>query len=89
MIKTVIFDLGNVIVPLDFPAGYRAISERCGIPAEDVPKRIGETNLVSRLECGQIESGDFMRELSSAPGLNVTEREFRAACGAASFPPTR
>lgn len=77
MIKTVIFDLGNVIVPLDFPAGYRAISERCGLAPEDIPQRIGSTDLVKRLECGQLAEQDFIRDLSSLLGLSCSEAEFR------------
>jgi glucose-1-phosphatase len=86
MIKTVIFDLGNVIVPLDFPAGYRAISERCGIAPEDVPKRIGSTDLVKRLESGEITNQDFIRELSALLGLTCSETEFRRLWSSI-FPP--
>ncbi len=86
MIKTVIFDLGNVIVPLDFPAGYRAISERCGIASEDVPKRISQTDLVGRLESGQIADSDFIRELSALLGLSCSEAEFRRLWSSI-FPP--
>ena len=55
MIKTVIFDLGKVIVPFDFKRGYRAMAELSAYPAEEIPKRIGTTDLVTRFECGQIE----------------------------------
>jgi len=48
VIKTVIFDLGKVIVPFDFKRGYRAMAELCPYAAEDIPKRIGSTDLVRR-----------------------------------------
>ncbi len=32
MIRTLIFDLGRVIVPFDFRRGYEAMSRRCGLP---------------------------------------------------------
>ncbi|MDX1983154.1 MAG: HAD family phosphatase [Bryobacteraceae bacterium] len=86
MIKTVIFDLGGVIVPLDFPAGYRAIAARCDVAAEDVPKRIGDTGLVPMLESGQVESEEFIRKVSEALGLAVSESEFRQLWSSI-FPP--
>ncbi len=86
MIKTVIFDLGNVIVPLDFAAGYRAISGLCGIAPEDVPRRIGETDLVKRLESGQMADADFIRELSAVLGLRCSEPDFRRLWSSI-FPP--
>jgi hypothetical protein len=41
MIKTVIFDLGKVIIPFDFTRGYRGLEQVCGIPAAEIPQRIG------------------------------------------------
>lgn len=86
MIKTIIFDLGNVIVPLDFPAGYRAISACCGIAPEDVPKRISETGIVPKFESGQMADAEFISEFSSLLGLNVSEAEFRRLWSSI-FPP--
>ena len=48
MIKTVIFDLGKVIIPFDFTRGYRGLEQVCGIPAAEIPLRIGATDLVHR-----------------------------------------
>jgi putative hydrolase of the HAD superfamily len=84
--KTVIFDLGGVIVPLDFPAGYRAIAACCNVAAEDVPKRIGDTGLVPKLECGQVEAPEFIERISAALGLSVSETEFRQLWSSI-FPP--
>lgn len=86
MTKTVIFDLGGVIVPLDFPAGYRAIAACCNVAAEDVPKRIGDTGLVPKLECGQVEAPEFIERISAALGLSVSETEFRQLWSSI-FPP--
>jgi putative hydrolase of the HAD superfamily len=86
VIKTVIFDLGGVIVPLDFPAGYRAIAACCNVAAEDVPKRIGNTGLVPKLECGQVEAPEFIERISAALGLSVSETEFRQLWSSI-FPP--
>ena len=77
MIKTVIFDLGKVIVPFDFKRGYRAMAELCSYPADDIPKRIGSTDLVARFESGQIAPEDFVQQLCGI--LNV-QMEYDRFC---------
>jgi glucose-1-phosphatase len=76
MIKTILFDLGNVIVPFDVKRAYARMSERCGYKAEEVAARIRATGLVGPFERGEIESEPFVRELSAALQLNITHQEF-------------
>ena len=71
MIKTVIFDLGKVIIPFDFARGYRAMEGLCKYPAAEIPKRIGTTDLVNRFESGQVEPRDFVDQLCRQLELNV------------------
>lgn len=88
MIKAILFDLGNVIVPLDFPRGYRALEARCGVPAEEIPKRIGRTDLVKRYETGQMESHEFVGALCREIGFEATLEEFRELWSAIFLPHT-
>jgi putative hydrolase of the HAD superfamily len=76
MIKTVIFDLGKVIVPFDFNRGYRALEGLCEYRAAEIPARIGTTDLVHRFESGQVSPQDFVRELSELLKLRVTYDRF-------------
>ena len=76
MIKCVIFDLGGVIVPLDFQRGYRAIAPHCSYPTSEISGRIGATDLVQRFETGRIGSEDFVRELCAALELKINYQEF-------------
>jgi putative hydrolase of the HAD superfamily len=76
MIRAVIFDLGQVIVPFDYRRGYRRISELSGIPAAEVPAMIRPGGLVERLECGKIQPRDFVRELSALLGIRCSYEEF-------------
>jgi FMN phosphatase YigB (HAD superfamily) len=76
MIRALIFDLGKVIVPFDFNRGYRAMEGLCGLPAADIPKRIGTTDLVIRFETGLVEPKDFVAELSALLGLRVDYDQF-------------
>lgn len=76
MIKTILFDLGGVIVPLDFQRGYRAMEQWCSYPAAEIPKRIGSTDLVRRFETGLVPPEAFVRELSGILELRISYREF-------------
>jgi putative hydrolase of the HAD superfamily len=76
MIKTVIFDLGNVIVPFDFTIGYAAIQRLCGHGAEEVRRRLRSTDLVTRFETGQVEPEAFVSELSGLLELNTNYEQF-------------
>jgi FMN phosphatase YigB (HAD superfamily) len=76
VIKAVILDLGNVVVPLDFRRCYGALSEVCSYPPEDVPRRIRATGLVERFETGQISPNDFFHEVCGILNMNVTYPQF-------------
>ena len=76
MIKTVIFDLGKVIIPFDFTRGYRGLEPVCDIPAAEIPKRIGATDLVHRFESGLVEPHDFVDQLTRMLDLRVGYDQF-------------
>ncbi|MCC6344215.1 MAG: HAD family phosphatase [Bryobacterales bacterium] len=77
MIRTVIFDLGGVIVPLDFQTLYGRISERCAVPAAEIPHRIAATELVPLLETGRMSGEEFTERISESLGLVATPEEFQ------------
>jgi glucose-1-phosphatase len=76
VIKTILFDLGNVIIPFDFKLAYSRMAGFCGCQPEQVPPRIRATGLVSPFEKGEISAEAFVRQLSAALNLNITYREF-------------
>jgi len=76
VIRTVIFDLGKVIVPFDFKRGYRAMAELCSYAPEEIPKRIGSTDLVTRFECGRVQPEEFVRELRGILNLRMEYDRF-------------
>ena len=86
MIKTLIFDLGGVIIPLDFKRGYAAIERACGRPADEIPKKIGSTDLVRRYEAGEIETQQFVADLCELLELRVGFDDF-CALWMSIFPP--
>ncbi len=76
MIRTILFDLGNVIVPFDFKIGYSRMAALCDCPAAEIPLRIRSTGLVQPFETGQISAERFVSEVSSVLGLKATYSEF-------------
>jgi putative hydrolase of the HAD superfamily len=76
MIKSILFDLGNVIIPFDIKRAYARMSERCGCKPEEVAARIRATGLVRPFEKGEIEAEPFVRELCGALKLNISHQEF-------------
>ncbi len=88
MIKTVIFDLGKVLVPFDFSNGYRTIATLCPYSAEEIPARIGKTGLVPRFECGEVEAERFVEELCAALEAQISYDRFCEIWTSVFLPPT-
>ncbi|MDQ6759534.1 MAG: HAD family phosphatase [Acidobacteriota bacterium] len=76
MIRTVIFDLGNVIVPFEFTRGYTQMATLCRYPAAEIPTRIRSSDVVTRFESGQIDARSFVAELSGILEFNITYEAF-------------
>jgi|SRR5690242_12529647 FMN phosphatase YigB (HAD superfamily) len=76
MIKTVIFDLGKVLIPFDFTRGYRSLEKFGSVPAAEIPRRLASTDLVHRFESGMVEPKDFVAELSRVLDLHISYDQF-------------
>ena len=76
MIKTVIFDLGKVIIPFDFMRGYQGLERICGLPVTEIRSRIAATDLVQRFESGLVEPQDFVAQLSRMLDLHISYDQF-------------
>ncbi|MDP8982385.1 MAG: HAD family phosphatase [Acidobacteriota bacterium] len=76
MVKTIIFDLGNVIVPFDFKRAYARMEALSPYAAAEILTRLRATDLVNRFETGRIGAEGFVSELSRMLELKTTHREF-------------
>ncbi|HYZ83082.1 MAG TPA: hypothetical protein VE621_01690, partial [Bryobacteraceae bacterium] len=76
MIKTIIFDLGRVIVPFDFTRSYNRLSPLCGLTHEQIPEKLRPTGLVQKFESGEIEPEDFVREFSKVLNVDLEYADF-------------
>lgn len=77
MIRTIIFDLGGVIITLDQPQAVRRFKE---IGLTDADKRLDpytQSGLFGDLERGKITAEDFRHEFSRLAGKEVTYEECR------------
>jgi putative hydrolase of the HAD superfamily len=77
MNKTVIFDLGKVLIHFDFQPGYRSLEEFCPYSAAQIPQRMASTGLVDRFETGLVEPRAFFDELRGILDLRVDYEGFR------------
>lgn len=76
MIKTIIFDLGKVIVPFDFQRGYDRMAPFCGYSPAQIPERLRSCDLVTRFESGMIEPEAFVQEISGILELKAEYKDF-------------
>jgi putative hydrolase of the HAD superfamily len=76
MIKSLIFDLGKVIVPFDFNRGFAAMAPLCCLEPAEIRKRLASTDLVNRFECGLIEPEDFVEQFAGLLDLRVDYHSF-------------
>jgi putative hydrolase of the HAD superfamily len=75
-IEAIIFDLGRVLVDLDYPAVVQAFTSCCSISPAEFERVIGDANLAQRYECGQMTTRQFYEHLTSVGNLNMPHDAF-------------
>jgi FMN phosphatase YigB (HAD superfamily) len=88
VIRTILFDLGNVIVPFEIQRGYDAISANCGLPVEEVAERIRDSGLYSIYESGGLETEEFLDRFTGLLGMNCNLASFREIWNSIFLPET-
>ena len=88
MLKTLIFDMGKVIIPFDFKRGYDRMAPLCSYSPTEIPERLRTCDLVYRFESGVVEPETFVKELCGILDLNCSFEEFRDIWGAIFLPET-
>lgn len=76
MIKALLFDLGRVLVHVDFEVGYHHMSELSGLPVEEVRDRFESSRLAYAFESGLMPSTEFAARVSELMGVSPTFEEF-------------
>jgi HAD superfamily hydrolase (TIGR01509 family) len=86
MIKTVVFDLGKVLVDFDYSIAARKIAARGKMPADKINFFISQSPLLFRYETGLMTTEQFYAEVCAATGFNGGPDEF-GQCFADIFVP--
>jgi putative hydrolase of the HAD superfamily len=88
MIKTIIFDLGKVLVPFDFQRAYDRLAPLSRYSPEQIRDRVRGCDLVTRFESGQVEPEAFAEEFCGMFDANVPYDQFCETFSAIFFPDT-
>ena len=86
MIKTVVFDLGKVLVDFDYSIAARRIAARSKMPADQITYFISQSPLLFRYETGLLTTEQFYHEVCAATGYGGQPGEF-GQCFADIFVP--
>src|SRR6516164_553569 len=86
MVRTVVFDLGKVLVEFDYGIAGRKLAERSRMPAAELGKFLVHVPLIIRYETGLISSEEFYQEVRAASGY-TGDMEYFASLFADIFTP--
>ncbi|MGE4357128.1 MAG: HAD family hydrolase [Candidatus Omnitrophota bacterium] len=76
-IKTIVFDLGNVLVKFDHSVSAKKLSQRSTYSWEEIRSFIFDSSLVSRYETGRIKTREFFSLLKKLLKLKFDYAELR------------
>ncbi|MCB2170756.1 MAG: HAD family phosphatase [Deltaproteobacteria bacterium] len=72
-IGAILFDLGNVLIDIDFYRCARIWSDHAGIPAETLAARFRIDDAYRALECGKIEASTYYDALRRQLGITLPD----------------
>jgi HAD superfamily hydrolase (TIGR01509 family) len=75
-VKTVVFDLGKVLLDFDYSIAARRLAARSKVPPEKIRSYIDSSPLLFRLETGQLTTDQFYREVCATTGYSGSIAEF-------------
>ena len=81
MVRALLFDLGNVLVGLDFDRAYRAAAEISPFSADEIRERLAGLDLATPYECGLIDSAEFFERCRDGLQLDIDYEGFRSLWG--------
>jgi len=81
-IRALLFDLGGVIVDIDFNRVFAIWSEHSGVPAAVIRSRFSFDESYRAHERGEIAAGAFFDSLRTALGIRISDAQFRAGWNA-------
>ena len=79
--KTVVFDLGKVLVDFDYTIAARKIAARSKIATAEIKSFIDHSPLLFRFETGELTKEQFYHEVCAATGFRGNLEEFSSFFG--------
>jgi glucose-1-phosphatase len=79
MIKTLIFDLGNVIVRFDHSRIVQRIEQFCDFSGDDIYNQMFTSDVVRDYDSGKISSAEFFAKVKEKLNLRMSFSEFADA----------
>ncbi|MFN3403114.1 MAG: HAD family hydrolase [Cytophagaceae bacterium] len=81
-IKNIIFDLGGVIINIDFQYTYQAFARLANTSPEDIAAKIKQYQFFQRYESGQLTDDQFRNEIRKVLAIPVSDHEIDSAWNA-------
>ena len=76
MVKALIFDLGRVLVNVDYEVGYSRMAALSGLSREEIRDRLQSSRLAYAFESGLMPSREFAARVSELLGVSPSFEEF-------------
>lgn len=81
-IENIIFDLGGVLLDIDYNLTRMAFEKLGVVRFDEMYSQATADKLFQKLETGAISDEDFYKELNRSTGLNLSDKEIRDAWNA-------
>lgn len=75
-VEALLFDLGNVIIDIDFERTFAVWSGHAGIPAAEIASRFVTDEAYQQHERGEILAADYFSGLRKILGIGITDAQF-------------
>ncbi len=80
-IKTLLLDVGQVLVALDYPAALRRVMQYTQLPGEEISKRLSGHQAVVLYESGKLPTQEFYEITSRLLEMQVSLEDFKRGWG--------
>jgi putative hydrolase of the HAD superfamily len=79
MLRTILLDLGNVVLYFSHERMFQQMGALCGLTGEEVRQRMRDHNLIVEFETGRMTRAEFHRAFESWTGQSVDRRRLLRA----------
>lgn len=75
-VDALLFDLGNVLLNVDFDCAFRHWAQCAGVPAETIAARFRQDAAYDAHECGEISASQYFAGLRTMLEIDLTDAQF-------------